>query len=198
MNERIRSALRAEAAAHQPDREAMLDRITTAAMRDSGQPATHRRGPRARTAAVVAAVAVLFGGGGVGTWALTGSPGWETAAPAPTTPSPTVTPSPVDTAPVSVAPSPSATRTTTTTTAPPPPPKSPSASPSAAADPLRATGTVDPDGANIVTVTTTRKLTALEVVVRVARPDGLASRGAKQLAGLLGDQVRIDGWEAAR
>ena len=90
-DDRLRAALRAEAATHRPDRDAMLERITTSAMRDSGH---RRRGPRVRMAAVVAAVVTVFGGGGVGTWALAGGDDRDEAAPVPTVAPATTAPSP--------------------------------------------------------------------------------------------------------
>ncbi|GIE26969.1 hypothetical protein Ait01nite_000140 [Actinoplanes italicus] len=196
-DDQLRSALRSEAATHRPDRDAMLDRITTAAMQDTGH---RRRGPRVRVAAAVAAVVVVFGGGGVGTWALAGGDDREEAAPAPTAAPVTTAPSPVNTDPVSLTP------TTPATTKPTPARTTPSSRPTTAKPsptptrgrpgntrveqgPLWSDGSVDPDsgdtqGASIVTLKTTAELTSLEVVIRVARTDGLASRGGtKQTPG---------------
>ncbi|GAA1604746.1 hypothetical protein [Actinoplanes couchii] len=166
-DDQLRAALRDAAAGHRPDREAMLDRIGSAAMQDTG---VRQRGSRLRMAAVAGAVALIFGGGGVGTWALTSSPA---PAPAPPAPAPgTVRPSPADTAPVSVEPSPSAVsskpspaRTTT------PPEKN-----RVEQGPIWSDGSVV-DGSSVVTVKTTAELTSLEVVIRVARTDGLVTRG---------------------
>ncbi|SDT78485.1 hypothetical protein [Actinoplanes derwentensis] len=183
-DDRLRAALRAEAAAHQPDRAAMFDRITASAMRDSGHRLPARRGPRMRTAAVAAAVAVLFGGGGVGTWALTSSSGRPEAAP---TPAPvTAAPSPVDTAPVSVAPFTPSPSPSLLSLKP-----SPSASPAqekttppVEQGPLWADGSVVSEGSSVVTLKTTETLTSLTVVIRVARTEGLVARsGAKSTPG---------------
>ncbi|WP_433791508.1 hypothetical protein [Actinoplanes sp. CA-252034] len=206
-DDQIRAALRAEASAHHPDRDAMLDRITRAAMHDgSGRRRAvlpeGRRGPRVRLAAVVAAVVTVFGGGGVGTWALAGSGDREEAAPAPSIAPATTTAAPVVTDPVSIEPS-----TPAATTAPAGPPTSrptpdrtgSAPSPSltrgqpgftrVSQGPLWSDGSIDPgsgdtQGASVVTLKTTEELTALEVVIRVARTDGLVSRGGtKQTPG---------------
>ncbi|MEV0897578.1 hypothetical protein [Actinoplanes sp. NPDC049802] len=194
-DDRLRAALRAEAAAHRPDREAMLDRITTAAMRDTG--AGHRRaarrGPRVRMAGVVAAVVVIFGGGGVGTWALANSIDRDEPDPAPTAAPATTTATPDATTPASVTPTTRATsKPAPTRTAPTRKPSSAAPSPSPVKGgpgntrvrqgPLWSDGSVDPDsgdtsGASIVTVKTAEDLAAFEVVIRVARTGGLISRG---------------------
>lgn len=205
-DDHLRAALRAEAATHKPDRDAMLRRITTAAMRDTGhsrRPAgLAGRGPRVRMAAVVAAVVTVFGGGGVGTWALAGADDRDEAGPPPAT-QPATTPPAASTAPTATgAPQttgPAPGRTTTspdrTTTAPP------TATPSAtltkgqpgltrvSQGPLWSDGSIDPgsgdtQGASVVTLKTTEALTSLEVVIRVARTGGLTSRGGtKQTSG---------------
>jgi hypothetical protein len=204
-DDQIRAALRAEAAAHHPDRDAMLDRITTAAIRDTGHGRRRavlpdgRRGPRVRMAAVIAAVAVVFGGGGVGTWALAGADDRDEAAPAPSIAPVTTAASPVATGPVSVEPStpaattgPPTSRPTPgrTTSAPAPSPSLTEGQPGftrVSQGPLWSDGSIDPDsgdtqGASIVTLKTTEELTALEVVIRVARTDGLVSRGGTKQA----------------
>jgi hypothetical protein len=203
-DDQIRAALRAEAAAHRPDRDAMLDRITTAAIRDTGHGRRRavlpgaRRGPRVRMAAVIAAAAVVFGGGGVGTWALAGADDRDEAAPAPSTAPATTAASPVATDPVSVEPStPATTRPPTsrptpgrTTSAPAPSPSLTKGQPGftrVSQGPLWSDGSIDPDsgdtqGSSIVTLKTTEELTALEVVIRVARTDGLISRGGTKQA----------------
>jgi hypothetical protein len=207
-DDHLRAALRAEAAAHQPDRDAMLARITTAAMRDTGhsrRPAgLAGRGPRVRMAAVVAAVVTIFGGGGVGTWALAGADDRDEAAPAPatqpaTTPpasSAPAPPAPSRSAPEPTSPAPSRTASPSRTAA-----TSPTPAPSVtltkgqpgltrpSQGPLWSDGSVDPDsgdtqGASVVTLKTTEELRSLEVVIRVARTGGLASRGGtKQTPG---------------
>jgi hypothetical protein len=179
----LRAALRAEAAAHRPDREAMLDRITETAMRN--RPA-RRPAPRIRIAGAAVAVAAVLGGGGFAQWAMAGD-GEPGPGPAPS-PSPSVT----VTAPPS--PAPSATPTTpesssaTSIKASPSRRKSKSAPPSSAAPgentALWSDGSVAPDGdaqgSSVVTIRTTERLTALEVTIRVARTPELVSRGGSQ------------------
>ena len=87
----LRAALRAEAAAHRPDREAILDRITEAAMHN-------RQAPRFRVAGVAVAVTAILGAGGFAQWAVAGDSD-------PTPPVVTVEPSPSGPAPSSVSPS---------------------------------------------------------------------------------------------
>ncbi|GAA4972356.1 hypothetical protein [Actinoplanes utahensis] len=208
--EQLRAALRAEAEAHTPDREAMLDRISMAAMRESGSTRRHgpagRRGPRVRMAAVAAAVVAILGGGGVGTWALAGADDRDEAEPAPTVAPATTVPGPPATAPVSAAPPslattrPSPARTTASSSRPPttaPTTTAPSSAPVTerprntreSQGPLWSDGSIDPDsgdtqGASVITLKTAEELTALEVVIRVARTDGLVSRGGtKQTPG---------------
>ncbi|MEU4688164.1 hypothetical protein [Actinoplanes sp. NPDC023714] len=174
-DDELRAALRAEADAHRPDREAMLDRITMAA---TGEPVTRRRAPqrgsRIRTAAAAAAVAALFAGGGVANWALAGDD--DTPPPTPSVTTPPAIPS---AAPSSAAPSPASPKSPSRkpaprTTAPEEPrTKAPEEDPT----PLRADGSVV-DGSSVVTLTTTEELTALDVVIRVARTEGFAPRGA--------------------
>ncbi|MEU4157527.1 hypothetical protein [Actinoplanes sp. NPDC026670] len=208
-DDRLRAALRAEADRHRPDRDAMLDRITMAAMQDTGHGRRRavlpgaRRGPRFRMAAVVAAVVTVFGGGGIGTWALAGADDRDEAAPVQSIAPATTEASPVSTDPVSVAPSSPATSSPAKppTNRPTPDRTTPSATPSpsltkgqpgftrVSQGPLWSDGSIDPDsgdtqGASVVTVKTTEELTDLEVVIRVARTDGLVSRGGtKQVPG---------------
>ncbi|MEU4556980.1 hypothetical protein AB0F72_01220 [Actinoplanes sp. NPDC023936] len=204
----LRAALRAEAAAHQPDRDAMLSRITMAA---TSAPVTRRRaarrGPRVRMAAAATAVVALFAGGGFANWALAGS---DDAAPPPppapviSAPAPTTEPATEPTGEPSARPSaePSA--------ASPSLSLSPSLSPSLSLSPSRKPSSAPPepapttepargtrvqqgplwsdgsvvDGSSVVTLTTTERLTSLDVVIRVARTEGLAVRGAtKQTPG---------------
>ncbi|BEL12126.1 hypothetical protein Q0Z83_103170 [Actinoplanes sichuanensis] len=208
-DDRLRAALRAEADRHRPDRDAMLDRITLAAMQDTGHGRRRavlpggRRGPRVRVAAVVAAVVTVFGGGGVGTWALAGADDRDEAIPVPSVAPATTTASPVSTDPVSIAPSlpatgspaespagrPTPSRTTSAATPSPSLTKGQPGFTRVSQGPLWSDGSVDPDsgdtqGASVVTLKTTEELTALEVVIRVARTDGLVSRGGtKQVPG---------------
>jgi hypothetical protein len=203
-DDQLRAALQAEAAAHRPGRDAMLDRITRDSMYDSGRrraaPAGARPGPRVRIAAVVAAVVTVLGGVGVGTWALGGTDDSDEAAPVVPI-APATTTSPVATDPVSVAPAPPAATTQPPATQPAPGRTTSAATPSpqltkgqpgftrVSQGPLWSDGSIDQGsgdtrGASIVTLKTTEELTALEVVIRVARTDGLVSRGGtKQVSG---------------
>ncbi|MEU4419433.1 hypothetical protein AB0F81_02335 [Actinoplanes sp. NPDC024001] len=176
----LRAALRAEAAAHRPDREVMLDRITRTAMRSHR--ARTEPASRVRITGAAVAVAALLGGGGFAQWALAGD-GEPGPAPMPT---PTIS--------VPVTPSPSAPAPSATPSAPPSsspassrsvrPQRTSKSAPAVAGSPLRADGSVDPggdsQGSSVVTVTTTEQLTALEVTIRVARTPELVSRGGSQ------------------
>jgi hypothetical protein len=174
----LRAALRAEAAAHRPDREAMLDRITRTAM--SRQAAKNRPGPRLRITGAAVAVAAVLGGGGFAQWAVAGD-GEPQPVPTPTVVV-SVSPTP------SAAPSPSA---TTPTVRPPsrsprsrPPSRSPSIGTATAQDALWSDGSVVTDGdsqaSSVVTVRTSERLTALDVTIRLDRTDGLVARGGSQ------------------
>ncbi|KUL21832.1 hypothetical protein [Actinoplanes awajinensis] len=80
-DEQLRAALQAEAAAHQPDRDAMLARITSTAMNEPATAHRHtrrRNGPRLRLAIVGALVALTGGGGFAAQWALAGADGDDT------------------------------------------------------------------------------------------------------------------------
>ncbi|MBG0560388.1 hypothetical protein [Actinoplanes aureus] len=182
-DDELRSALRAEAAAHRPDREAMLDRITTAAM--SPDEGTARRGPRIRMAAAAAAVVAVFAGGGVANWALAGGSDRDDPAPTPA-PSPTTataSPSPAASASAPQRETPTAEPTTRRPTSKPAEPTA--TQPGNTRTELWSDGSVDPDGgASVVTLKAAEELTALEVVIRVARTDGLVARGGtKQTPG---------------
>jgi hypothetical protein len=179
----LRAALRAEAAAHRPDREAMLDRITRTAMRS--QAAKDRPGPRLRITGAAVAVAAVLGGGGFAQWAVAGD-----GEPGPV-PTPTVVVS-VSPAP-SVPPSLSATGPTTKPSSRPPKSRQPSRSPSpslstggttTAQGALWSDGSVAPDGdsqaSSVVTVTASERLTALDVTIRIARTPELVARGGSQ------------------
>jgi hypothetical protein len=179
----LRAALRAEAAAHRPDREAMLDRITQTAMRN--QAAKDRPGPRLRITGAAVAVAAVLGGGGFAQWAVAGDDA-PRPEPAPTvvvlvSPTPSVPPSLSATAPT-VKPSSRAPKSRQ-------PSRSSSPSPSAggtttAQGALLSDGSVAPDGdsqaSSVVTVTTSERLTALDVTIRIARTPGLVARGGSQ------------------
>lgn len=174
----LRAALRAEAAKHHPDREAMLDRITRTAVhsrRHAAGPA-----PRLRMTGAAVAVAAILGGGGFAQWALAGDG----------EPGPIPTPTPV----VSVEPSPSGPASPSAVSTSGTPGASPSRpgrvrqsrSPSPAAPPafLWADGSVvpggDSQGSSVVTLKTTERLDALEVTIRLARTDELVSRGGSR------------------
>lgn len=158
----VRRALRAEAAAHQPDRSAMLDRVTRTALRGD-QPL---RRPRTRwwAAGAAAAATAVLGGGGLAQWALAG----EEAGPGPT---PIVT---------SAAPAP------TRSVVPPiagKPSRRPSATPAFRKPALWSDGSVDAgdsQGASVVTIKTTERVDALRVTIRVARTPELVSRGGSR------------------
>jgi hypothetical protein len=179
----LRVALRAEAAAHRPDREAMLVRVTWTIVRS--QTAKNRPGPRLRIAGAAVAVAAVLGGGGFAQWAVAGG-GDPQPAPAPTVVV-SVSPTP------SVAPSPSATGPTAkpSSRAPKSRPPGRSPSPSVPADvptteqgALWSDGSVATDGdsqaSSVVTVRTSERLTALDVTIRLDRTAGLVARGGSQ------------------
>ncbi|HWS33243.1 MAG TPA: hypothetical protein VN408_10930 [Actinoplanes sp.] len=182
IEDELRATLRAEAAKHRPDREAMLDRITRTAVRSRRTAAGPS--PRLRMTGAAVAVAAVLGGGGFAQWALAGD---GEPAPIPTpTPVVSVEPSP------SGLPSPSVRGSSGTPGASPsrPPRTRQSSSPSPAtstagtAEVLWADGSVVPGGdsqaSSVVTVKTTERLDALEVTIRLARTDELASRGGSQ------------------
>ncbi|MBB4736673.1 hypothetical protein BJY16_000132 [Actinoplanes octamycinicus] len=199
----MRSVLRAEAAAHQPDREAMLARITSRAM--SGPvPVQRRPGSRLRLAVVGALVALFGGGGFAAQWALAGATDNDQATPvvsatapaSPSAPAPRVSASsgaPASSGPVgtpSATTKPTASGTTapatgSTTTPPAPAPALTKGQPGftrVEQGPLWSDGSIDPDsgdtqGAGVITLKSTEKLTALTVTVRVAKTPGLTSRG---------------------
>ncbi|WP_328464317.1 hypothetical protein OHA21_40460 [Actinoplanes sp. NBC_00393] len=182
----LRAALRAEAAAHRPDREAMLDRITQTAMRN--HLAKRKPAPRIRVAGAAVAVAAVLGGGGFAQWALAGDTEPRPQPVQPTVSVP-VTPSPSEPAPTATPTTPPSVSSTRTTANPSPSrsrpaPPSPSSAPATASTPLKADGSIAPDsdsqGSSVVTVRTTERLTALEVTVRVTRTPELVSRGGSQ------------------
>lgn len=184
--EDVRRAVRAEAAVHRPDRTAMLDRLSRTTMRS---PVPPRRSARLRMAGAAVAVAAVLGGGGVARWTLAGdgavhpAPTATSVAPAPTASvrPPMTTPSPsaaTSSSPAGRQPSRPAGRPPATTSRP-------TSTDPADPGPLRAAGVVDPDpggsqGADVVRLTTTQRLDALEVTIRVARTPELASRGGSR------------------
>ncbi|GLY05565.1 MULTISPECIES: hypothetical protein [Actinoplanes] len=194
-DDELRAALRAEADGHQPDRSAMLQRITAAAMTDPARTTashrhTPRRSPRMRLAAVGAAVAALFAGGGVANWALAGNNDRPDATPVVTS-SPAASPDPTaTTGSPSASPSPSRSSARPTGTRSPEPTATASPTPPASLvsdGPLWSDGSVDPDsgdtqGASVVTLKTAAALTGLQVDIRVARTEGLVSRGGTKHA----------------
>ncbi|GIE89518.1 hypothetical protein SAMN06264365_11150 [Actinoplanes regularis] len=180
-DDELRAVLRAEAAAHRPDRAAILERATRTTMRNE---AARRRGPRVRIAGAAAAVAAVIGGGGVAQWALAGGTGSDRPTPPP--PPVTVSASPA------VAPSASPSRSSPSRR--PGKPTAPSvASAEPAADttamgPLRSGGSVEVGGKtranSVVTIRTGEALTALEVTIRLAGTAGLVPRsGSQQVPG---------------
>ncbi|MEU4622372.1 hypothetical protein AB0G04_20695 [Actinoplanes sp. NPDC023801] len=177
----LRAALRAEAAAHRPDREAMLDRITETAMRN--KPA-----PRFRIAGVAVAVSAILGAGGFAQWAVAGdgdpAPPVVTVEPVPSSPAPSQASRPASTP--STSPSKAAPKSRAPGRSPSVPPagsSSPASRPTAQGA-LWSDGSVVPDGdsqgSSVVTVTTSEPLTALEVTIRLTRTGGLTARGGSQ------------------
>ncbi|MFI1992257.1 hypothetical protein [Actinoplanes sp. NPDC020271] len=196
-DDQLRSALRAEASLHQPDREAMLARITSSAMT---APAPARRRSAKLRLALVAGLVALFGGGGFAAqWALAGDSGKQdaippvvTTTPATTEPTATATPTHPTSPAVSAKPStvkPSRTgeatapTTAPATSTPPAPVQGAPGNTRVQQGPLWSDGSIDPgsgdtQGASVITLKTTEKLTELKVTVRVAKTPGLTSRGA--------------------
>ncbi|WP_203748810.1 hypothetical protein [Actinoplanes cyaneus] len=177
-DDELRAVLRAEAAAHQPDRAVILNRVTQTAMRNE---AARRRAPRVRIAGAAAAVAAVIGGGGFAQWALAGGTG--SSRPEPPPPPSTTTVTTPATPPVTTGASPKPSRTSPSQQ----PHRSPSAPPSsapAATSPLWADGSVDVGGktqaSSVVTIRTSESLTALDVTIRLARTAELVSRGGSQ------------------
>ncbi|WIM96726.1 hypothetical protein ACTOB_000187 [Actinoplanes oblitus] len=172
----LRAVLRAEAAAHTPDRAAILSRVTGTAMRNQ---AARRRGPRIRIAGAAAAVAAVVGGGGFAQWALAGM-GAERPTPPPV-PVVTASVAPAVTETARPAPSPSRSPSSPPATHRPTRSRTPGASPATA---LWSDGSVDVGGktqaSSVVTIKTTERLTALSVTIRLARTTGLVSRGGSQ------------------
>lgn len=182
--EALRAELRAAAAAHEPDRTAMLNRI-------AARRASRRRpsGRLLRLAGTGLAVATVLGIGGVARWALADDHG--PALSSSPSPSPSVSLSPT----VSRSPSPS--RSPAPSTSRPRRVDSSPASPPASAVVVRghpgdtqvekasvwSDGSINPastgaDGRSDVTIKAGAALTALDLTIRVVRTPGLAGRGA--------------------
>ncbi|BCJ42115.1 hypothetical protein GCM10010168_65070 [Actinoplanes ianthinogenes] len=208
-DDQLRSLLHAEAAAHRPDREAMLARITSTAINDPAP--ARQRGSRLRLAVVGALVALFGGGGFAAQWALAGQTDNDQAIPSvstPATPSATPSTSGMSTSPPangpSTKPATAAPIRSTTPTGAPATPTATGTGPGAATGtpvdpdpaltkgqpgytrveqgPLWSDGSIDPasgdtQGAGVITLKSTEKLTALTVTVRVAKTPGLTSRG---------------------
>lgn len=198
-DDQLRSVLRSEASLHQPDRDAMLARITSAAMTD---PAPARRSSKLRLALVAGLVALFGGGGFAAQWALAGDSGKQDDAipPVVTTPAttdpatlPSALTSPTNLAssapqvkPSTVRPPTSGSTTTPATKAPTNTPTNPikgaPGNTRVEQGPLWSDGSIDPgsgdtQGASVITLKTSETLTALKVTVRVAKTPGLTSRG---------------------
>ncbi|GLY05774.1 MULTISPECIES: hypothetical protein [Actinoplanes] len=182
----LRAALRAEAAAHRPDREAMLNRITRQTMRTAA--VRDRPAPRLKIAGAAVAVAAILGGGGIAQWSLAGD-GEPRPAPRPPSVVLPVTPSPDVTVSSPAVPDGSPSATSRRSRSRPPAsagPTSPSAVPDVATTergPVWSDGSVDAgdsQGSSVVTLKTTERLSTLEVTIRVARTPELVSRGGSR------------------
>lgn len=183
----VRSALRAAAAAYEPDREAILARIQRGQAEAGVSPAP-RAAPRRTVAAagMAATVATVLGLGGAVTWAAVG--GEETRKPAvvgsaTTAPASTTAPTAVSSAAARPAPGhkpegrpPSAAQ----------PSRSPAASPSKASVQqgfLSSSGAVDPHSIDNwaqsnVTLRNSKTVMALELRVRIALTPSVVNTGA--------------------
>ncbi|BCJ43816.1 hypothetical protein GCM10010168_91410 [Actinoplanes ianthinogenes] len=174
----LRAVLRAEAAAHTPDRVAILSRVTETAMRTE---AARGRGPRIRIAGAAVAVAAVVGGGGFAQWALAGMGDERPTLPPPPAVTASVAPAVTETAEPAPAPSLSLSPSRPSSSRRPTRSKTPSAPPAGA---LWSDGSVDVGGktqaSSVVTIKTTERLTALTVTIRLVRTDRLAGRGGSQ------------------
>jgi hypothetical protein len=184
---RIRSALRAAAAAHQPDRAAILARIQRGqAAADAAQAPRSTRRRTAVAAGMAATVAAVLGLSVAVTWAaVRGEPTREAvpAAPATVTPAPTAAPT-IDSS-AAARPLPSHPRTGR-------PPSTPQASRPPVASPgdasvqqgfLWSSGGVDPHSIDNwaqsnVTIRNAEIVTTLELRVRIALTPSMANTGA--------------------
>jgi hypothetical protein len=186
----IRSALRTEAAAHQPDRAAMLARIQRGQTpRVSGTPRPTRR-RTAVVAGMAATVATVLGVSVAVTWATVRNdptPGLAPATSVPVSPTPTATsvPSATATKSAAAAPVPGHGATGRPSSAAQPP-RSPAASPgnvSVQQGFLWSSGAVDPHSIDNwaqsnMTLKNSEAVTALQLRVRIARTPDLTSTGA--------------------
>jgi hypothetical protein len=191
----LREALRAEAARHRPDREAILARIA-AGQAPERRVRAARRTPL-RLAGLATACALLLGASVAGTWAAVGryvDPGPAAATATATTPAVPPTPAPTPAPSRSAAgdavnPAPTGASTPTAGASAPSPP---SASPPPAAqspgptrvqqDFLWSDGSVDPGSTSAwaqsdVTLKTKYTVTALDVTLRIALTQGVATTG---------------------
>jgi ABC-type transport system substrate-binding protein len=177
--DRVRAALRAEAAAHQPDRAAILARIERgkATLDTARAPRTGRPRAAVRMAGIVMTVLAILGLGMAVTWAAVGTDVLRKPAhgpmmaPAPASGTPEAAQSPAsDGRPQSASHA----------------PRSPAPSPSIKGSQqsfLRSSGATDPHSIDNwtqgnVTVVTSDTVTALEVTVRIAGSPNLANTGA--------------------
>ncbi|WP_426505545.1 hypothetical protein ACPPVO_47625 [Dactylosporangium sp. McL0621] len=178
-SDRIRAALRAEAAAHQPDRAAMLARVERgqAALDPVQAPRTGRRRAAVRMTGVGMTVAAVLGLSVAVTWAAVGTDVLRRPTHGPMMATAPGSDSPAaPQRPGAASRAPSASHT----------PRSPSASPSAKGtqpDILRASGAIDSHSIDNwtqsnVTVVTGHTVTALEVTVRIAATPNLVNTGA--------------------
>lgn len=185
----LREAVRAEAEGFRPDRDAILDRLN----RTGTRPA-RRSTARLLIAGAAAAVTAVLGGGGFVQWSLAAD-GDPQPDPSPVIISPAPGPTEADRS--ATPPPPEATTTSTTGATS----STSAASTPDAADAVRARGTVDAGGSeqasSVVTVTTTERIDALEVTIRLARTPGLTARtGSQQVPGASVTTTVADGQEA--
>ncbi|AEV87803.1 MANSC domain-containing protein 1 [Actinoplanes sp. SE50] len=187
-DDRLRAVLRAEAAAHRPDREAMLARVTTSVM---SEPMARRRGGSRLRLALVGALVAVFGGGGVAAqWALTGDGDRNDATPVVTVTATTPATTPATPPPATGRPAPSSAVPSGTppTSSKPAVVGAPATSPAAVRSrpgntrveqgPLWSDGSVDAGGgSSVVTLRTGERITALTVTIRLVKTPGLVSRG---------------------
>jgi hypothetical protein len=178
-SDRVRAALRAEAAAHQPDREAILARIERgkATLDPVGVSRTGRPRAAVRMAGIAMTVAALLGLSVAVTWAAVGTDVLRRPSQGPM-----LVPAPASSGPGAVQRSVPASRVPSTSHAP----RSPAASSSSTGPQqgfLRSSGAIDAHSIDNwtqsnVTVVTSEPLTALQVSVRIVTTPHLASTGA--------------------